>query len=84
MTKLIIVDGLAELKLLENQSVKLKFKLFVPRAEMQTKAPMRIWSTTDGKNNMVVIGTVDFVAVSKMKPSERVPEGAVTTTYFKI
>jgi hypothetical protein len=32
---------------------------------------------------MVVIGTADLIAVAKMLPGEKVPEGAVTTKYFK-
>ena len=82
MQKLIIVDGLPELDKLETQS-KVKFKLFIPRGTIKTKAPQLIWSTHDG-TNMVVIGTADFVAVSKMAAGQPVPEGAVTATYFKL
>jgi hypothetical protein len=33
---------------------------------------------------LVAIGTGDMVAVAKLKPGEQVPDGAVTTTYFKV
>jgi hypothetical protein len=33
---------------------------------------------------MVVIGTAELVAIAKLTPGEKVPDGAVTTTYFKV
>ena len=86
MQKLIIVDGLAELAELEDQSKKIKFKIFIPRAIIETARGLRVWSSSEKSNghNMVVIGTVDYIAVSKMLPSDSVPPGAVTATYFKM
>jgi hypothetical protein len=81
--KLVIVDGLAELAKLESQAGDVKYKLFVPRGTIRMGRPTRIWSTKDG-TNMVIIGTADLVALTKLIPGEQVPDGAVTTTYFKL
>lgn len=83
MAKLVIVDGLAELAKLENQAGEVRFKLFIPRAALQCGRPIRIWSTRNG-TNMLVVGTADLVAVTKLIPGEQVPDGAVTTTYFRL
>lgn len=81
--KTVFVDGLAELEILEKQAGGVKFKLFIPRATAQFNKPLRVWSTRNG-TNMVVIGTADLVAVAKMAPGEQVPAGVVTATYFKM
>jgi hypothetical protein len=83
MAKVLFVDGLAELEKLEQQAGGVKFKLFVPHAVAQFNKPLRVWSTRNGVP-MVIVGTVDLVAVAKMLPGEQVPAGTVTTTYFKI
>ena len=82
MAKTIFCSGVEDLEELEKQAGGVKFKLFVPRAVAQFKTPFRVWSATNG-TNMVVIGTADLIAVAKMLPGEKVPEGAVTTKYFK-
>ena len=82
-SKLIFVDGLAELTKLENKAGGVKFKLFIPRGELKIGRPTRIWSTRKG-TNMVVIGTAELVAIAKLTPRDNVPDGAVTTTYFKV
>jgi hypothetical protein len=84
MPKTLFVDGLAELEKLEKQSADIKFKLFIPRAVAQFTKPLRVWSTSNGTSNMIVIGTADLVAVAKLRTGEPVPDGAVTTTYFKL
>jgi hypothetical protein len=84
MPKLVIVDSLAELDKLEKQSAKVKFKLFIPRAIIQTKRPAHIWSTKDSTNMYVVMGTSDLVAIAKMVPGEHVPAGVATATYLRV
>lgn len=82
MAKTIFCSGVEDLEELEKQAGGVKFKLFIPRAVVQFKTPFRVWSSATG-TNMVVIGTADLIAVAKMLPGEKVPEGAVTTKYFK-
>ena len=83
MPKIIMVDGLAELAELGDQAKKIKFKIFVPRANIDTVRGLRVWSSTCG-TNMVVMGTADYIAVSKMLPSDSMPPDAVTATYFRM
>jgi len=83
-SKLIYVDGLAELAKLESKIGLVKFRLFIPRGELRIGRPTLIRSSSTGTNMLVAIGTGDMVAVAKLKPGECVPDGAVTTTYFKV
>ncbi len=82
-SRLIFVDGLDALTKLENTSGDVKFKLFIPRGEIRIGRPTLIWSASNGTNMLVVIGTANMTAVAKLRAGEHVPEGAVTTTYFK-
>jgi hypothetical protein len=85
MAKTVFVDGLAELDKIIEQTGAFKFKLYVPRAVASARdKPLRVWSTTDSTEHMVVMGTKDLIAVAKMRPGEHVPPGAITTTYFKL
>ena len=79
-SKFIFVKDAAEFKKLTGE---VKFKLFIPRGELKLGRPTVIRSTSKG-NNMIVFGFVDLVAAAKMETNEPVPDGAVTTTYFKV
>jgi hypothetical protein len=83
-SRLIYVDILDALSKLESTAGAVKFRLFIPRGEMRIGRPTRIWSASNGTNMLVVIGTASMTAVAKLKVGEHVPEGAVTTTYFKV
>ena len=84
MARLLLVDGLAELNLLESQQMRnVKYKLFIPRAEMQSHF-RAIWSTKDGTKDKVVLVTSDLIAVATLPPDEKVPASCVRATYFKI
>jgi hypothetical protein len=83
-SRIIFVDGLEALSKLESSAGRVKFKLFIPRGEMQIGRPTRIWSASAGKSMLVVIGTASMTAIAKLKEGETVPDGAVTATYFKV
>jgi hypothetical protein len=79
-SKFIFVKDPAELTKLTGE---VTFKLFIPRGELKLGRPVVIRSTSKG-NNMIVLGFANLVAASNLEKNAPVPEGAVTTTYFKL
>lgn len=79
-SKFIFIKDSADFKKLPGEVI---FKLFIPRGELKLGRPTVIRSTPKG-NNMIVFGFADLVAAAKLERNEPVPDGAVTTTYFKV
>lgn len=84
MARLLIIDNLMELSILEAQQIRnVKYKLYIPKAQIKTSGSRLIWSTRDGTDKIVLV-TSDVIAVANLPPGEKVPASCVKATYFRI